>query len=372
MTCLRNNTYFSRYPGLLLVVSLTCCLAACRLVIIVPLGGQVISLSGGYCAEDETCEIEVNDTTFEETYLVVEDAGYRFVGWARGGDRPHLCGGNTRPCALSTTNFGGNASLLNILASDDAYLLEPVFEGRLPNQRVAITPEFPQQFVNNGRNSGFFVTSLFGDAEGWIVVMTNRSKLSRQVLLNDSRFPRDAIMREMDAGLNITSLGYSNNTWVVVMSDSGHTNQRWISRSSFPASEIGAALNNGEFITNIAYGDTGQWIVVFANAPGYEEGEQRYQAAIEFNPSFVSSMWDEARDISFMTFGLDQWVTVMTGVTGNINQSWRIRDTVAEIDALIPDLRDRRRLISNYFRGGDGAYHLVATEYMDHMRGLKD
>lgn len=101
-------------------------LTGCKILIEVPQGGKVVSVSGAYeCPAGSTCSVEVEDLLFDETFTVVAEEGYTFEGW-RKGDRL-LCGGFTAPCPLFTYFFEGNAALLSLLESDETYFLEPVF-----------------------------------------------------------------------------------------------------------------------------------------------------------------------------------------------------------------------------------------------------
>lgn len=101
-------------------------LNACKIVIPVSEDGQVVSGSGAYdCAAGETCEIDVVDTFFDETFSAEPAEGQVFLGWQKrdGG----LCGGNDESCQLSTVDFAGNEVLAEFLSTDTEFYLEPVF-----------------------------------------------------------------------------------------------------------------------------------------------------------------------------------------------------------------------------------------------------
>lgn len=101
-------------------------LAACKVEIRVPEGGEVEARSGDYrCGAGETCTIEVSDTDFDEVFRAVPDANHEFVGW-RAQSR-YFCGGREDDCHLSTTGFGGNPGLMALLASEDVFYLAPRF-----------------------------------------------------------------------------------------------------------------------------------------------------------------------------------------------------------------------------------------------------
>ncbi len=111
---------------LLTAITAVLLLAGCKIRIEVPAGGKVSTLSGNIlCSANQPCEIDVNDTSFTETFVAEADTGYLFTGWKK---RPRgFCGGSAAACALSTADFVGNASLMNFLSSNEVFYLEPVF-----------------------------------------------------------------------------------------------------------------------------------------------------------------------------------------------------------------------------------------------------
>jgi len=116
---------FRRCARMLFIPLFFVLLPACKLVITVPYGGKVVSEDGFECLAGQTCEIEVTDDTFDSTFRAVPDKGYTFTRWRS--RSAGLCGNATGPCYLSTTSFGDNAGLMNLLASDAEFFVEPVF-----------------------------------------------------------------------------------------------------------------------------------------------------------------------------------------------------------------------------------------------------
>jgi len=109
-------------------------LAGCKVHIVVPAGGEVLSQSGEYrCQAGQTCRIEVLDLLFDETFEAVPNEGYAFERWLN--RERGFCGGKSDPCRLVTSGFAGNDILLSILASDDVFFLQPIF--RLTDPDVA-------------------------------------------------------------------------------------------------------------------------------------------------------------------------------------------------------------------------------------------
>ena len=84
------------------------------LVITVPEGGSVRSLSNNHmCSSGETCEIEIDDE-FHEVFIPWHEVGYRFNSWKQSSE--HFCGGQVVKCTIIT----GSA--------DSATRLEPIFD----------------------------------------------------------------------------------------------------------------------------------------------------------------------------------------------------------------------------------------------------
>lgn len=111
---------------LILTATLLTTLPGCKLEISVPENGTVTTASGAYsCGAGETCTIEVDDTSFDQTFIARPAPGYTFSRWLK---KPHaLCPNQNRSCRLDTSTFGDNEELMAILESDSTYYLEPVF-----------------------------------------------------------------------------------------------------------------------------------------------------------------------------------------------------------------------------------------------------
>jgi len=58
--------------------------SGCKIVIEVPEGGSVSTESGAFaCAEGATCEIDVDDASFDESFTAVPADSYEFSGWKK-------------------------------------------------------------------------------------------------------------------------------------------------------------------------------------------------------------------------------------------------------------------------------------------------
>ena len=84
------------------------------LVLTVPEGGTVRSLSNRYsCGAGETCEIPIDDE-FHEVFIPQYKVGYRFNSWKQSSE--HFCGGQTVNCAITADT------------ADSFSHLEPLFD----------------------------------------------------------------------------------------------------------------------------------------------------------------------------------------------------------------------------------------------------
>ena len=106
-------------------------LGGCKLVIDVPEGGSVTTESGDYsCNEANSCDVNIVDFSFDQTFKAVPAEGYEFKGWKKKGRA--FCAGSSSPCDISTIGLDENGELrevmLRFLESDDEeFYLEPVF-----------------------------------------------------------------------------------------------------------------------------------------------------------------------------------------------------------------------------------------------------
>ena len=114
----------------LLALALVPALQACKVEVEVPKGGRVVTESGSFvCKASETCEIDVVDTFFEETFVAQPNPGWMFRRWE---EVPSgFCGNKIGPCPLSTAGFENSENLMSVLESDRVFYLKPVFE-RIP------------------------------------------------------------------------------------------------------------------------------------------------------------------------------------------------------------------------------------------------
>lgn len=111
----------------ILIIASVTAMTGCRIGAAVFEGGSVMSASGSrHCFEGRTCEYEVNDTNFTETFTAQPRTGYEFVKW-RAGDG-FLCANSTDPtCIVSNVGAEGNAVIEAVVASDSMFYIAPEF-----------------------------------------------------------------------------------------------------------------------------------------------------------------------------------------------------------------------------------------------------
>lgn len=103
------------------------CLTACKITVTSSTGGSVDTESEAIqCEAGSSCNVDVNDLFFNETFIAVPAEGFEFVGW-KSGDRA-LCGDSTDNCHLLTSGFEGNPVLMSLLENpEEEFFLEPGF-----------------------------------------------------------------------------------------------------------------------------------------------------------------------------------------------------------------------------------------------------
>ena len=81
----------------LAVLGIAVALSGCRIGTSVFEGGDVISASGErHCFEGGTCEYQVTDKNFTETFTAQPRTGYEFVRWLPGDG--FLCADSSKRC----------------------------------------------------------------------------------------------------------------------------------------------------------------------------------------------------------------------------------------------------------------------------------
>ena len=80
-----------KYFSVTLILIAFLAITGCKIRIVVPEGGRVTTSSGAYnCTAGKTCDIDVVDIFFDQTFTAQPAQGYDFTGWQKR-DRG-LCG----------------------------------------------------------------------------------------------------------------------------------------------------------------------------------------------------------------------------------------------------------------------------------------
>jgi hypothetical protein len=117
---------------LLLLISITALMTACKLAVIVVEGGEVHSNEdGGFtvsdiCMEGTICIVDVTDPNFSGTFTAIPDDGWYFEKWNSGDN--FFCGGSIAPtCTLSFQGHEESKAVKGMVASSEVFYLMPMF-----------------------------------------------------------------------------------------------------------------------------------------------------------------------------------------------------------------------------------------------------
>lgn len=191
-------------PLLLLFCSV--CLNGCKIVLQVPEGGTITTLSGEYgCGESETCEVDVDTGEFDETFTAVPNEGYEFRGWkVRDFGLCQREEESLDACRVSTLGFAAIPGLIQILQEDIPFYLEPEFA---PGPSTIVS--FPWQGAN-ARQQAITVRGTARDLDGVSAVVVNgvaaRLSPSSGSAVSATQYPVEvewAVDLELDLGENL-------------------------------------------------------------------------------------------------------------------------------------------------------------------------
>ena len=117
---------------LLVLVGIIFLLAGCKLAVINVEGGEVESIvltssGSGTCVTGTVCIIDVSDPNFLALFIAKPDPGWDFEKW-NSGDR-FFCGGSSEQvCPLSFKGYEESEAVEEMVASDEAFYLMPIFK----------------------------------------------------------------------------------------------------------------------------------------------------------------------------------------------------------------------------------------------------
>ena len=142
-------------------------LSGCFIEITVPVGGRVETLSGSVtCESGDTCDVEVTESDFSDSFVAIPDYGYVFSHWLK---RSGSLFGDQSDAEVTLTLqpawFDGNSALMALLSSDQRYYLEPVFVRDLSVQTYAIVDTAQNTCYSSTTGNVTSCGSTGGDAE---------------------------------------------------------------------------------------------------------------------------------------------------------------------------------------------------------------
>lgn len=111
----------------LFVLFVAAVMTGCKIAVIVPSGGDLISSNPAHsCAEENVCEFEINagQLPFTESFTAHPKPAHEFEKWSDGSD--FLCGNSTDPTCTVNINDGAFGVLLTALF-DSGYVM-PIFK----------------------------------------------------------------------------------------------------------------------------------------------------------------------------------------------------------------------------------------------------
>ncbi len=158
-----------KYPPLFVLFLASLLSAGCKVIVEVPEGGSVTTESGEFlCEQAETCEIDVDETSFDETFVAAPLETHEFRGWKeRVGGQCSDAEQRLLPCRVSIVEFAAAPWILELLEADVPVYLEPEF---VP--KATTTIQFPTQ-SSNVRSSSITVRGVATDSDRIVSIIVN-------------------------------------------------------------------------------------------------------------------------------------------------------------------------------------------------------
>ena len=176
----------------IVLVLMAMSIVSCKIKIVVPEGGRVVSESGAYnCSSGTTCKFDVVDTFFSETFTAVPADGYEFHIWRKRANA--LCPGTSTPCNLSTEGFGEFPALMAVLESNDVFQLKPVF----------VKPSKPLRIFQDGDEMLYRGDISSEDADGVLTtaeVTATRKYFETESVVDDTPVMLQELTLRLDDG----------------------------------------------------------------------------------------------------------------------------------------------------------------------------
>jgi len=174
-------------------------------------------------------------------------------------------------------------------------------------QTYLVTEQWPEQWIADKTREGYAITSLSRSDKQWLVVLSQGSGISRQVIWQNTWSELAPwIAEQKNYGFCVSDMAYDGHTWLVVMSlDSKYTSQGYFisdSTNDMMAKIQSEVWAKGFNLHQVEYGG-GNYIVTYGN---YLRDDSRFQN-LQVNPDdakeYIRQQWDRGICISYIGGG---------------------------------------------------------------------
>ena len=174
-------------------------------------------------------------------------------------------------------------------------------------QTYVVTEEWPEQWIAEKTQEGYAITSLARSDKQWLVVLSQGSGITRQVIWQNTWSDLAPWMAEQkNVGYCVTDMAYDGKMWMVVMSqNSKYNSQGYIIADSTNdmMSKIQTEVwGRGFNLHQVEYGG-GNYIVTYGN---YSRNDGRFQN-LQINPDdpkeYIRQQWERGICIAYIGGG---------------------------------------------------------------------
>lgn len=156
----------------------------------------------------------------------------------------------------------------------------------------------------------------------WFVVATENTNSTKQALDTitnpDPLADRESIAQRWRSGFQVVDIAEAGKGWLVTFNrTSALDNTNIVTKSTFPGTEVQAALDRGEAISSMVYGH-GRWVVVFSR---YASNQQQVvKLSASYPREWVQSRAAQGYRVTAVQAAGGEWATVMARGTGLTDQ----------------------------------------------------
>jgi hypothetical protein len=175
-------------------------------------------------------------------------------------------------------------------------------------QTYLVSEDWPEAWIAQKMQEGYAITSLSRSHSQWLVVLSQGSGITRQIIWQntwDNLAPW--IAEQKGYGYCITDFAFDGKQWLVVMSQ----NSKFVSQGYFTSDTNNDMMRSiqsevwskGFNLHQVAYGG-GKFIVTFGN---YAYGDERFQN-LQVNPDnpkdYIREQWERGICIAYIGGGI--------------------------------------------------------------------